>query len=99
MTKHLEMECPKQEVTCPFGECGCEFRGKRADITQHMRESPGLHLNVAGKTVAIQKRLLQAYEERLNEQKKWIELLARRVNALDKTYGAQYIWKIDHYQV
>ena len=99
MTKHLETECPKQEVTCPFSECGCEFRGQRSEITQHMRESPGLHLNVAGKTVAVQKRLLQAYEERLNEQKKWIELLARRVNALDKTYGAQYIWKIDHYQV
>lgn len=64
-----------------------------------MKESPGLHLNVAGRTIAIQKKLLQAYDERMSEQKKWIELLARRVNALDKTYGAQYIWKLDHYQV
>jgi len=64
-----------------------------------MRESPGLHLNVAGKTIALQKKLLQAFEERTNEQKKWIELLANKVNALEKTYGAQYIWKIDHYQV
>jgi hypothetical protein len=64
-----------------------------------MRESPGLHLNIAGKTISLQKKLLQAYEERTNEQKKWIELLANKVNALEKTYGAQYIWKIDHYQV
>jgi hypothetical protein len=64
-----------------------------------MRESPGLHLNLAGKTISIQKKLLQAYEERTNEQKKWIEILARKVNALEKTYGAQYIWKIDHYHV
>jgi hypothetical protein len=64
-----------------------------------MRESPGLHLNIAGKTISIQKKLLQAYEERTNEQKKWIEVLARKVNSLEKTYGAQYIWKIDHYQV
>jgi hypothetical protein len=64
-----------------------------------MRESPGIHLNIAGKAVAIQKKLLQAYEERTHEQKKWIEVLARKVNALEKTYGAQYIWKIDHYQV
>jgi len=64
-----------------------------------MRESPGLHLNVAGKTIALQKKLLQAFEERTNEQKKWIEVLANKINALEKTYGAQYIWKIDHYQV
>ena len=99
MQNHLETECLKQVVACPFGECGCEYRGPRSDITAHMKESPGLHLNVAGKTIAIQKKLLQAYEERMDEQKKWIELLARRVNALDKAYGAQYIWKIDRYQV
>jgi hypothetical protein len=64
-----------------------------------MKESPGLHLNLAGKSIAIQKKLLQAYEERTNEQKKWIEVLAKKVNALEKSYGAQYIWKIDHYQV
>ena len=80
-------------------DCGCEYRGQRMNIATHMRESPGLHLNIAGKNIAIQKKLLQAYEERTNEQKKWIEALARKVNALEKTYGAQYIWKIDHYQV
>jgi beta-xylosidase len=62
-----------------------------------MKESPGIHLNMAGKTISIQKQLLQLYEERSNEEKKWIELLARKVNALEKTYGAQFIWKIDHY--
>lgn len=96
---HLDNECPKQELACPFADCGCDFRGQRTAIAQHMKESPGLHLNIAGKTISIQKKLLQAYEERTNEQKKWIETLARKVNALEKTYGAQYIWKIDHYQV
>ncbi len=52
---------------------------------------------MAGKTISIQKKLLQLYEECLNEQKKWIELLAKKTNALEKTYGAQFIWKIDHY--
>ena len=89
----------KQELGCPFCDCGCDFRGQRAAITIHMKESPGLHLNIAGKTISIQKKLLQAFEERTNEQKKWIETLAKKVNALEKTYGAQYIWKIDHYQV
>ncbi|CAF2516792.1 unnamed protein product [Rotaria sp. Silwood2] len=98
MQNHLENECPKQELSCPFIDCGCEYRGQRIDITKHIKDSPGLHLNVAGKTIAIQKKLLQAFEERMNEQKKWIELLAKKVNALEKTYGAQYIWKIDHYQ-
>lgn len=62
-----------------------------------MKDSPGIHLNMAGKTISIQKQLLLLYEERSNEQKKWIELLARKVNALEKAYGAQFIWKIDHY--
>jgi len=99
MQTHLDMECPKQELSCPFSECGCEYRAQRADIVKHIKESPGIHLNIAGKTISIQKKLLQAYEERTNEQKKWIEILARKVNALEKTYGAQYIWKIEHYQV
>ena len=64
-----------------------------------MKEAPGIHLNMAGKTISIQKSLLQLYEERSNEQKKWIDLLAGKINALEKTYGAQFIWKIDHYQV
>ncbi|CAF1493960.1 unnamed protein product [Adineta steineri] len=95
---HLDNECPKQELSCPFNECGCDYRGQRIDIAKHMKESPGVHLNVAGRTITIQKKLLQAFEERISEQKKWIELLAGKVNALEKTYGAQYIWKIDHYQ-
>ena len=99
MQNHLEAECPNQEVPCPFVDCGCEYRGLRPNIATHIKESPGLHLNVAAKSIVVQKRLLQAYEERVDEQKKWIELLARKVNALEKTYGAQYIWKIDHYQV
>lgn len=99
MQDHLENECPKQVLPCPFIECGCDYRGERSQITKHLKESPGLHLNVAGKTISVQRKLLQAFEERLNEQKKWIEVLARKVNALEKTYGAQYIWKIDHYEV
>lgn len=99
MKNHLNNDCPKQELSCPFSECGCEYRGQRTDISKHMNESPGLHLNAAGKTISLQKKLLQIYEERTTEQKKWIELLANKVNALEKTFGAQYIWKIDHYQV
>jgi hypothetical protein len=99
MQYHLDNECPKQELSCPFTDCGCNYRGQREDIHKHMRESPGIHLNTAGKTISLQKKLLQVYEERTNEQKKWIEVLARKVNALEKSYGAQYIWKIDHYQV
>jgi hypothetical protein len=99
MQTHLDNECSKQEISCPFNDCGCEFRGLRNDITRHIKDSPGIHLNMAGKTIAIQKKLLQLYEERTNEQKKWIELLARKVNALEKTYGAHFIWRIEHYQV
>ena len=64
-----------------------------------MKENPGIHLNMAGKTIALQKKALQLYDERIKEQKNWIDLLSRKVNALEKSYGAQYIWKIDRYNV
>ncbi|CAM2719264.1 unnamed protein product [Rotaria socialis] len=98
MQHHLDHECSKQLLSCPFVDCGCEHRSERSLISKHIKESPGLHLNLAGKTIAVQNKLIQAFDERLNEQKKWIEVLAKKVNALEKTYGAQYIWKIDHYQ-
>lgn len=86
-------------MACPFSDCGCDFRGFRTMIAQHMKDSPGIHLNMAGKMITIQKRLLALYDERVTEQNKWIELLGKKVNGLEKSYGPQYIWKIDHYQV
>ncbi|UJR08471.1 hypothetical protein I4U23_012740 [Adineta vaga] len=95
--EHLDNVCPKQEIPCPFSDCTCDYRGHRPDIAVHMKENPGIHLNMAGKTISLQKKVLQLYEERINEQKNWIDLLSRKINALEKSYGSQYIWKIDHY--
>ena len=67
-------------------------------IVQHIKDAPGIHLNLAGKTITIQKKLLEMYEERNNEQKQWIELIARKINGLEKSYGPQFIWRIDQYQ-
>ncbi|CAF0995607.1 unnamed protein product [Rotaria magnacalcarata] len=97
LKNHLDTECLKQEISCPFNDCGCEYRGYRAAFVQHMKESSDSHLSLAGKTISIQKQLIKLYEERSNEQKIYIDLLSRKVNALEKTYGAQYIWRIDNY--
>ena len=86
-------------LPCPFSGCNCEYRGRRTEIAQHLKDMPGIHLNLAGQTISIQKRLLEFFEERVTEQNNWIDLLARKVNAAEKTCGAQFIWKIDHYQV
>lgn len=99
LKNHLDNECPRQEIACPFQDCGCDYRNYRTAIVQHMKDSPGIHLNQAGKTITIQKRLLALYDERVTEQNKWIELLAKKLSGLEKTYGPQYLWRIDHYQV
>ncbi|CAF1277098.1 unnamed protein product, partial [Didymodactylos carnosus] len=98
MQNHLDNECLKQELSCPFADCGCEFKAERMLITKHIKESPGIHLNMTGKTISIQKKLLQVHDERMQEQKKWIELLAKKANASEKSCGSQLIWKIDSYQ-
>ena len=54
---------------------------------------------MSGKTISIQKQLLKLLEEKLIEQENYIDLLTQRINALEKTSGAHFIWKIGHYHV
>ena len=38
MEYHIQMECPLQEVTCEFRDCGCNVTIKRKCITKHRTE-------------------------------------------------------------
>lgn len=99
MKNHLDNECPKQDIFCPFNACGCEFHGYRPALNDHLKVSSEIHLNLAAKTISSQQKLIKLYEEHSNEQKKHIDILSRKVNSLEKTFGSCFIWRIDNYHV
>ena len=61
LQRHLDEECPLQEVECKFSYAGCPVKMKRREIQKHMDESKDEHLeNVGnyGKTMNLQLQAL-----------------------------------------
>ena len=48
LQRHLDEECPLQEVECKFSYAGCPAKMKRREIQKHMDESKDEHLENAG---------------------------------------------------
>lgn len=99
MQNHLDNECTKYEIACPFSDCQCTFKALRSDMPKHLKESPGLHLNLMCKTIQIQKKQMQLLGEIVEKQKEQLVLLSTKVDSLEKFYGSQLIWKIDNFAV
>jgi hypothetical protein len=58
MQTHLDNECPNHEISCPFVDSNCEFKSLRPAMAKHLKESPGIHLNLMCKTISSQKKVL-----------------------------------------
>jgi TNF receptor-associated factor 4 len=97
MQNHLDNECTKYEVPCPFSDCQCTFKSLRGDMPKHLKESPGLHLNLMCKTIVVQKKQMQILSEIVEKQKEQLVSLTTKVDSLEKFYGSQLIWKIDNF--
>lgn len=97
MPDHLENECNKHEISCPFSDCSCTFKSLRTDMAKHLKESPGIHLNLMCKTLSLQKKQMGLLSEIVDQQKDQIFTLTNKINSLEKFYGSQLIWKIDNY--
>lgn len=97
--EHLDNVCSKNEIECPFKECGCMFRSKRADMPKHLREAPGIHLNLMCKQLAVQKNQINIMTEIVDKQKEQLSELAHKTEIVYRAIGTQLIWKIDNYTV
>jgi len=95
---HIDNECIKNDILCPFGDCGCTFRAQREDMPKHLKESPGVHLNLMCKAISLQKKQIQALTDIIDKQKTQLELLSGKVGVVEKYYGTHLIWKIENYQ-
>jgi hypothetical protein len=96
---HLENECSKHEISCPFVDSNCTFKSLRGDMPKHLKESPGIHLNLMCKTISLQKKQLQMLSELVDRQKAIVDSVSTKVASVEKFYGSQLIWKIDKFAV
>ena len=99
MQDHLERECPKYETPCPFVESGCEMTATRGEMPKHLKESPGIHLNLLCKAINLQKRQMQILTDIIEKQKDQMFNMNLKLTTLERFYGSQLIWKIDSYAV
>ena len=96
---HIENECIKNDIACPFSDCGCTFRAQREDMPKHLKESPGVHLNLMCKAISLQKKQITVLTEIIDKQKTQLETISGKIGVVDKFYGTHLIWKIDGYAV
>lgn len=99
MQNHLDNECAKHEIACPFVDSNCTFKSLRSEMAKHLKESPGIHLNLMCKTICLQKKQMQILSEIIDKQKEQLASLAGKVGTIERFYGSQLIWKIDNFTV
>ena len=68
-------------------------------MPKHMKDSPGIHLNLLCKTVNLQKQQISIISEVVEKQNKEINLSNNKLQILENFFGPQFIWKIDDYSV
>jgi hypothetical protein len=68
-------------------------------MPKHLKESPGIHLNLMCKTISLHKRQIQALTEVIDKQKVQLESLDGKVGIVEKYYGTHLIWKLDGFAV
>ncbi|XP_068674252.1 TNF receptor-associated factor 6-like [Montipora foliosa] len=44
MQEHIEKDCPRAEIKCPFSTVGCSFEGPRPAVNTHVTEQLNSHL-------------------------------------------------------
>jgi len=77
MDEHVARECLKAEVACPFTPHGCNFKGKKEIMDEHVKTSLTFHLDMMNQsTLENQKK----YSE-MNEK---ISYLENEKNALER---------------
>ncbi|KAI6171567.1 Trf-1 [Aphelenchoides bicaudatus] len=95
--QHL-IDCPRRGSVCPFAEFGCQYSGGRETIQKHIKEQLVEHLSFVCFGLVEFKDLVSHAYLNLEKMIRNSDVLQGRIDALEKLYGAQYIWRINRYQ-
>ena len=109
LQRHLDEECPLQEMECKFSYAGCPAKMKRREIQKHMDESKDEHLeNVGnyGKTMNLQLQALSVAITKIAPQPIFvpppeftIDRFAKRKTANNRWYSPSFYSHIGGYKM
>ena len=109
LQRHLDEECPLQEVECKFSYAGCPVKMKRREIQKHMDESKDEHLeNVGnyGKIMNLQFQALSIAITKIAPQPIFVsppeftvDSFAKRKTANDEWYSPSFYSHIGGYKM
>ncbi|XP_071486784.1 TNF receptor-associated factor 4-like [Diadema antillarum] len=94
---HVDKDCPKTKIPCPFSTMGCTYKCERQRMQKHVSDEPTDHLSLVGQVMVKQTETLTSHKETLNEHKDSLGVCMQKVRDLEKLYGSQLVWKIDKY--
>ncbi|KAK3735480.1 hypothetical protein QZH41_020535 [Actinostola sp. cb2023] len=61
VTSHESSECPLTIVPCSFESVGCNFKGKRRDLNDHVMNSTSQHLTITTQQLLSLKKQMKEY--------------------------------------
>ena len=109
LQRHLDEECPLQEIECKFSYAGCPVKMKRREIQKHMDESKDEHLeNVGnyGKTMDLKFKALSIAITKIAPQSIFVpppeftvDSFAKRKTANDEWYSPSFYSHIGGYKM
>ena len=72
MDSHIDQQgsCPNTPVACDFKNSGCEFRGKRSDLSKHIESNVVSHLGLVAKKLTTTTEELEKTDLELEATKK-----------------------------
>ncbi|XP_068710891.1 TNF receptor-associated factor 3-like [Montipora foliosa] len=63
---HLTKECPHAEVPCPFFIHGCEFKGKKESVDEHLKATIKIHVEKMNQSSIENRRKYVQIEEQID---------------------------------
>uniref|UniRef100_A0A1I8IXW3 TRAF-type domain-containing protein n=1 Tax=Macrostomum lignano TaxID=282301 RepID=A0A1I8IXW3_9PLAT len=99
LTEHLENECMKQDLNCPFASYGCQFTGKKKAMKEHVAAKQLNHMEIL--CAAVQAGRQKSRRIKTKPYKRW------RRRCWASSAGStgwrtctdrSSIWKIDNYE-
>uniref|UniRef100_A0A1I8GCA6 HTH_48 domain-containing protein n=1 Tax=Macrostomum lignano TaxID=282301 RepID=A0A1I8GCA6_9PLAT len=98
MQEHLENECMRQDLCCPFSTYGCDFSGRKKQLKEHIAEKQLNHMEILCSAVKQGDKNQEKQQKQILEMEKKLVGVERRVGGLENLFGPQLVWRIDNYQ-
>ena len=81
LAEHLESDCPKQQIACPYAKAGCTKRCIRENMPKHLSDELSSHAELSTSKIASLEDRLAALEQTMNTRVAALETKAAETNS------------------